>query len=43
MKDEEKEQKKPYMTPDLLCVHVEAATMILTVSGGINDVSWEDE
>lgn len=43
MINETKEKKQPYIAPMMLCVELAIKVKILTVSGDINDVTWEDE
>lgn len=43
MINETNEKKLPYITPKMLCVELVTKVKILTVSGDINDVPWEDE
>ncbi len=43
MRNEEIVKKRPYIAPEMLCVQLASETKILTVSGDINDVPWEDE
>ena len=43
MKNEAREEKRPYIAPEMLCFQVVTETKILTVSGEIKDVPWEDE
>ena len=37
------EKKRPYIAPKMLCMELATKVKILTVSGDINDVPWEDE
>ncbi len=43
MKNEIKVEKRPYLAPEMLCVELATKVKILTVSGEIKDVPWEDE
>ena len=42
MKKEKNVKKKTYIAPDMLCVELSTVRRILTVSGDINDVPWEE-
>lgn len=43
MKNNVNEKKRPYVVPEVLCWEMVTETRILTVSGEIKDVPWEDE
>ena len=43
MNNETNAKKQPYIVPQMLCVELATKEKILTVSGDINDVPWEDE
>jgi len=42
MKKEKNVRKRTYIAPDMLCVELTTERRILTVSGDINDVPWEE-
>lgn len=43
MNNETNVKKQPYIVPQMLCVELATKEKILTVSGEIKDVPWEDE